>query len=69
MQDGVVHHGRGAGGAVAQSGTVGHDGGVGGGQEVRLGAVERLPLTLSLRCSSLFEFCQAAALFLYHLLT
>lgn len=74
VQDGVMNQRRGPQGSVAQRGAVGHDGGVGGrrggrGHEVRLGAVEGLPLALSLGCCSLLELGQTAALLFDHLLT
>lgn len=72
VKDGVVHQRRGAPRAVAQSRAVSHDRGVGGGgqgHEVGLGAVQSLPLALSLGCSSLFELSQTTALLFDHLLT
>lgn len=65
VQDGMVHQ---------RSGAVRRDGGVGGrrggqGHEVGLGAMEGLPLALSLGRSSLSELGQTTALLFDHLLT
>lgn len=74
VQDGVMNQRRVPHRTMAQCGAVGHDGGVGRrwgerGHEVGLGAVECLPLALSLCCCSLLELGQTATLLFYHLLT